>query len=462
VSRILLFLFATLAVCAQPEPQTAPERTVILHTNDLHGQVYPLRGKGGLAALSSLIKRIRAEEEARGSAVLVVDCGDFYQGTPEGDLPKGRLVVEIMNEIGYDAACLGNHEFDKGQAQIRDLASIAKFPFLAANLLEEETGRRPDYARDSVTVTGVRLVGVITPELTSLVSAEAHAGLSVEDPLETLRRYPDSVVLSHCGEELERRFPGRFVIGGHSHKSIKLDGRYQQAGSRAQWLGKVVLGPEPEAELLKVEAEEDPAVVALIARYAPEIDRIMNEEVGELRHDMVRKGAGTSSPLGNYLCDLMRDAAGAAIAFHNRTGIRTDMKAGLVRRRDVYEVSPFGNTVVAMDLSGAQVLELLEHSVAEERFLLEVSGLEFEYDARGPPGKRVLRAAAGGQDLQPSKTYRVATNSFLAGGGDKHSAFSAGTDRADTFLDLMELHIRHLRAHRPLTYEFQPRIHPAP
>lgn len=461
--RLLLpFLFACSAIGAQETPAPQPKgRIVVLHTNDLHGQVYPYREKGGLAALSALVKKVRTEEEAKGSRVVVVDCGDFFQGTPEGDLTKGRLIVEIMNEIGYDALCLGNHDFDQGQETLRDLAKLARFPFLSANTTEAATGKLPDYAKDSVEIAGVRFVGVITPDMPIVTSPRAHEGLKFEDPRETLKSHLGAVVLSHCGSGLEREFHAPFVCGGHSHERIS-EARYQQAGSRALFVGYVALGEKPEAKLLDVGKEQDPRVLEILAKYSPDIDRVMNEVVGELAEDLPRHPRGLeSSPLGNLLCDLMREKGKARIALHNRTGIRDDLKKGPVRVRDVYQVSPFHNTIVTMDLTGKQIVELLEFSVSEgSRFLLEVSGLEFEYDPAAPEGKRVTAAAVkvGGDPLSESAIYRVATNSFLAGGGDGHSPFRQGANRTDTFLDLMEVHRDYLKEHRPLRYEFQNRI----
>ena len=435
------------------------ERVVILHTNDIHGQVRPIRGKGGLAALSALIKRIRREEEAKGARVVVVDCGDFYQGTPEGDLPMGRLVLEILNEIGYDALCLGDREFDRGQDRLRDLAGLAKFPFLGANIADERSGWTPDYIPRTVDIAGITFVGVITFEVPALTPAEARAGLRFEDPRKILKKYPDAIVLSHCGSDLERTFQARFVIGGHSHERIS-EGRYQQAGSKARYLGYIELGPEPRAKLIPVGEEKDPRVLEIIARYAPEIDAVLDDIVGELEQEMERHSQKlTSSPLGNLLCDIMRIETKADIAFHNRTGIRADLFKGPVRLRDLYQVSPIRYTIVTMELTGQDVKEILEFSVSEgSRFLLDVSGLEFEFDPHGPPRKRVGAIYVGNEPFFPNRRYRVATNSFLAGGGDKHVTFRLGKDRVNTFRDLLEAHRDYLKANRPLRYRHRNRI----
>ncbi len=447
----LLFLFA----CGgAPE-----ERVVILHTNDIHGQVRPIRGKGGLAALSALIKSIRWEERAKGARVIVVDCGDVFRGTPEGDLPRGRLVIEILNEIGYDALCLGEGEFYRGQDQLRDLAGLAKFPFLGANVADERSGWTPDYIHRTVEIAGITFVGVTTSEVPALIPAEARAGLRFEDPRKILKKYSDAIVLSHCGSKIERTFPARFVIGGHSHERIS-GGRYQQAGSKARHLGYIELGPEPRAMLIPVGKEEDPRVLKIIARYEPEIDAVLDDIVGELEQKIERHSKKlTSSPLGNLLCDIMRNETRADIAFHNRTGIRADLSKGPVRLRDLYQVSPNRTTIVTMELTGQDVKEILEFSVSDgSRFLLDVSGLEFEFDPHGPPRKRVGAIYIGNEPFFPHRRYRVATTSFLAGGGDKHVTFRLGKDRVNTFRDLVEAHRDYLKANRYLRYRHRNRI----
>ena len=175
---------------------------VILHTNDLHGRAYPQKALwldkvnppdvGGLAALLATIRRERAKAWNDGAVVVLADAGDWFQGTPEGDLPRGRLVVEWMNLAGYDFATIGNHEFDKGYKTVADLSDVAHYPFLGANI-RWDSGRRPDWCRGSRTfnVSGNRVtfVGLITSAMDKLVMPEAIKGLKFDDEIATLKKY---------------------------------------------------------------------------------------------------------------------------------------------------------------------------------------------------------------------------------------------------------------------------------
>jgi 2',3'-cyclic-nucleotide 2'-phosphodiesterase (5'-nucleotidase family) len=168
----------------------------ILHTNDMHGHLdeRPL-GKdrepgGGIARIAGAALRVRREVEASGGFAVLVDAGDFYAGTPEGNLTRGRLVVELMNAAGYDLACPGNHEFDDGPGNLAKLSELARFPFTAANVREKGSGAPPPWARACVyrDFGSVRaaFVGLLTPE-TGIITTGAGT-FEFEDEAAALRR----------------------------------------------------------------------------------------------------------------------------------------------------------------------------------------------------------------------------------------------------------------------------------
>jgi 2',3'-cyclic-nucleotide 2'-phosphodiesterase (5'-nucleotidase family) len=490
--RRLACLALLLAGCAGAPPAPAPVRVVILHTNDIHGAAHPQRAAwldkdakplvGGLAAVARHIKRVRAEEKAKGAAVLVVDCGDFFQGTPEGDLTKGRLVIEAMNAIGYDALCLGNHDFDLGPKTTQELAALAQFPFLCANVRLKGTRDPPSWLVAAVDFPDLRLefLGLITSDMPNVTVEKAREGLEFDGEEEALKRHGwdrpaegrARVLLTHVGyereAELAKAFPIDALLGGHSHsRRFEKIGAvaYLQSGDRAAHVGRLdllidgatgrVIESSVKLEVVRVSDGEDAAVKRIIEKYAPEIDRVMNEVVGELAVDLPKDAPGRSSPLGSYLCDLMREATGAEVALHNRTGIRASMAKGKVRLRDVYQVSPFKNTLVTLRMRGSDLRGMLERSIAEPRLLLEASGLELVYEKGA-----IVELAVGGAPLDPAKEYVVVTNSFLAKGGDGHAGFTRGREVKDTLLDLMDVHVQDLRRNSPRSYEAKPRVRP--
>lgn len=458
----------TRAGSSQESPSLPAAKIVILHTNDLHGQVYSWRNRGGLAALAATLKRVRAEEEAKGARVFIVDCGDFFQGTPEGDLTEGRLLIDTFNEIGYDALCVGNHEFDFGSKVTARLARRARFPFLGANIRTEE-GKLPDYLHEKVSFPEDRLtfLGLVPSEMPTLVTEKARRGLTflseevVLDRLLPKARFR-TVLLSHVGHEKELLLAGKYdlaaVIGGHSHKRMQqMVGStfYSQAGSRGRLVGVVEIGEKTSGRFVKVNPKngEDPQVQQIIDLYTPEIDRIMNEEIGFLETGCDRAGRGTSL-LGNWLCDLMKEATGADVALHNRTGIRASLKQGSLRLRDLYQVSPFRNTLVTMKLQGTELVDLLSRAMSHEKYFLEMSGVR--YTMRGGKVEDVF---VGEDAIDPQKLYTVVTNSFLSAGGDGHEIFNRGRDRNDTLKDLLEVHKNWVRENSPVKLTFTERVY---
>ena len=485
----------------------------MVHTNDLHGQVIPKKNAkgeevGGFAALAALVRRERARAEAEGCGFLLLDAGDFYQGTPEGDLTHGVLPLEIMNLLRYDAMTLGNHEFDQGQTNLRVLAAKADCPFLCANVTETATGQTPDFARPFIVkeVSGVRIgiVGMVTSTLPTIALDRNVAGLSVAREEEALPKAAAAAraagaeevfLLDHCGFDVDQGLAARFpevpvIFGGHSHTGLASGWREPKTGvlvtqnfSSGGSVTRTALEFDATTHrLLHAEAThlvpreadqqagpasqqagpasgKDAEAEAIIAKYVPEIEKVMGEPVCEVAEPLTRQGTG-SSALGNLLTDAIRESSKAEIAFHNRTGIRSDLAKGTARMREMYQLSPFGNTIVTMDLTGAEVLELLDHMLSQPRMFLEASGLTAEIDASAAEGKRVLSATVGGKAIERERVYRVATNNFLAAGGDGHEVFKRGRNVRDTGDLVLDAQVALSKARAPLHANAEPRIRP--
>ncbi len=514
----LVAFSAVLGALSADEPGREA-RIILLHTNDIHGAVLAsdVRDKsgavvgrrGGMAAVLSYVKRTREEAKRAGHEVILLDAGDFFQGTPEGDLPAGRLLIHLMNLARYDLLAPGNHDFDQGPAACEALARRAQFPFLCANVHRDEPeSRRPDWVRPYLLreAHGLKIafVGLITSEMPLVTTPKARQGLQFRDEMAALvdllprldnDEAPDlKILVTHCGLETDKviaeRMPGiAVIVGGHSHTPLEQGWREPksgtvvvQAGSSARWIGRTeivvdlgtrqVVSITPRLVPLDVgEVGEDPDALALIRGFSADLDREMNVEVGSATDEIGRNTGASSSPLGNLLCDIMRHAAGAQIAFHNRTGTRADLPPGILRMRDMYKVSPFSNTLVAMDLSGADLLDLLDNAVSSgTRLFLEASGVTAVYDASAPAGRRIVRAtvhepAAEGRPaseapIDPTARYRVVTNSFLAKGGDGHAAFTRGTNVKETGINLLDAQVEYFRANSPVAPVPDPRIRP--
>lgn len=469
----LLLLLAVACTSTAPlaKVPAEPVHVVILHTNDLHGATRSVPGTwiskenppqaGGFAALAAKVKAIEEAETKAGATVLLVDCGDFFQGTPEGDMTEGKIVVDSMNAMGVDVLQVGNHDFDQGPAVTEALSKRAKFPFLGANVRKAGTQERPAWLRETVDYPelGIQFAGLLTSMMPSVSTPKARVGLEFDDEFEALARvrWTDGrvrVLLTHVGIEIERKLAAtgtiHALLGGHSHSRVtEMVGNVPvlQSGDKGTNLGRMDLWVDratgtlvrSETKLLPVLAAEgeDPAVAAVVAGYTPEIDAKMGVVVGVIPEELSRRSDGTSTPLGNLLTDLMREATSADIAIHNRTSIRDGLAKGPVTERDIYEVSPFRNTLITMTLTGAQVRRLLEDDLAVGRLRTEASGLTATYDLEA---KSIGEVTVGGAPLDPERRYKVVTNSHLARGGSGYKTFTEGTDVVDTGLDLLDLH----------------------
>lgn len=438
---------------------------VILHTNDVHGQLLTqtadLSGRrepiqiGGLPRVAAAARAEREAGEAAGRAVFLVDAGDWWRGTPEGGLGGGADFVAILAAAGYDAMCIGNHELDEGLAHLLKTIDRSGVPAVCANVTTRDgkpLGDVPPWRiveRDGLRVAFVGLVTTMTPTITHRDARE----LRFEDPVEALRRARaelaevpggcDLVVpVTHLGVEEDRRLARAFpdlplIVGGHSHTLLR-EGVHEgdtlivQAGAKASNLGRVLLRLDlesgrvvaTEAELRLLAEEPDPEhrverVETLAARLAQRAGREMDAVVGELEGPLVRSVGWPTGTAGNWVTDVMRAHARADVAIQNRGGLRRDVPAGPVTRRALYELLPFGNDLVVLELSGDELREVLRRGVeGVARSVPEVSGLRLAVRVDGEGRGTLEEVEVGGEPLDLARVYAVATNSYLADGGD--------------------------------------------
>ncbi len=495
--RSVLSLFFLLAAgCASlPASRGGTVELVILHTNDCHGGHRPVRAPGsapdapprlgGAAALMTFVDGWR--RTAGDSAVLLLDAGDIYQGTPEGTETKGKLSIALMNLLGYDAGAIGNHEFDHGVDNLRGLLADARFPLMAENVVDARAGGRPREIPAPVILVrqGVRIgiAGLVTEDLAKVALVDPVNGWVAERELPpaiaAVRQLRDSgaqviILVTHVGTEHDSRLaaglaaalparaggrpPVDLIVGGHSH--TRLDTPLWvagipivQTGANGRAVGEVrvrwdrgasrVTGLEYRVVDLKLENyPEDSRVTTFLAPWLADIDERMNVVVGTAAVLIDRGGrGGGSSRLGNLQTDIVREAMGTQVCFQNKGGIRANLAAGPVRLRDLYTVSPFGNTVVTLELSGRDLRTILEGSLSGAITGIEFSGLRAWYDPDRAVGDRVTRIEVGGQPLEGDRFYTVATNSFLGYGGDGYTQFKDARNWRDTGRIWLELEV---------------------
>ena len=515
VALALVALLSLVALARAPGARGADApgkvRLVVLHTNDVHGGILP-RGAalaqldakedvGGHAALASFVRAERAAAAAAGAHVLLLDGGDVWRGTPEGDLTRGDLVVEAFGRLGYDAVALGNHELDLGVDNAARLARAARYPWLAANVRETATGETPAWLRRHVVkeVGGLRvgLVGLTTVDTPRIVVGGDRLGLTflheaavAEEEARALASSTDLVLfVTHTGprtdaEVLAKVLRCPLVVGGHTHQRLiePLDPRGDrsgwivQAGTGGVLVGRVVLDVDATSKqvtlvesrlvpLVPSAVGTDPEEAAFLAQRLEAIDalRALREVAGTLTAALPRVGRDPwdTSPAGHWFSDAAREAARADAALSNRGGIRVTLPAGPVTLRDLHLVMPFENTLVVVPLRGAELKAILAASLtAEGRSPLEVSGISARYrlvTTDGKPKVEWRRFDVAGAPVDDAKVYRVATNSFLAGGGDGYALLSRpGTE--DLGVLVRDVLRDHLRRHAPYTPDTATRL----
>lgn len=477
------------------EEATMAGKTVILHTNDVHGAIE------GYAYITAL----KADYEAKGAEVILVDAGDYSQGEVYVSDTKGLDAVEMMNVTGYDVVTLGNHEFDYGYAQLKENMTKADFKILCANVYGEDGTPIFDANYTYTTKSGVKIgfFGMETPEAQTKANPALIKGLKfdtdlkavAEKQLEALKDDDVVIALSHLGvDDSSKPYTSYdlynaakgidFIIDGHSH-SVMIKGKngepIQSTGTKFANIGVIVIddaSKKIESNSL-YEIKEDTAKNAAVAAAAQKIIDRIDKEYGAVFAKSKVELNGAKAPNGNrdgetnngdlitdaMLWKVMQNKEGLTVnedhvvAITNGGGIRAAIKVGDVTKKDIKTVLPFGNTIEVIYVTGNELLEALEASTfcVPESIggFPQVSGISYTistgavYDANaetypastyyGPKSiNRVTINSINGKDFKLGDTYAVVTNNFSAAGGDTYYAFKAATAKFDTGVPLDE------------------------
>ena len=490
-----LSLLVSSAWADPPATKDLDGKTVILHTNDVHGAIDKYEK----------VAALKADYEARGASVFLVDAGDYSQGSVYVSVNKGADAVTMMNVTGYDVATIGNHEFDYGYAQLDENIKKAKFDVLCANVLKDGKTIFDDHVVKKVGDIKIGFFGLETPEAQTKANPALIQGLqflagdkmykAAQDQVDALRAEGADIVicLAHLGVDsssepntsydLAKNVTGiDFIIDGHSH-SVMTKGKngepIQSTGTKFANIGVIVIddaSKKIESNSL-YEIKEDTAKDATVAAAAQTIVDRVDKEYGVVFAKSEVTLNGAKAPNGNRDSetnngDLITDAmlwkvmqnkegltvdADHVVAITNGGGIRAAIKPGDVTKKDINTVLPFGNTVAVIYVTGAELLEALEASTYSLPVggFPQVAGINFTlstavaYDANaetypastyyGPKSiNRVVINSINGKEFKADDTYAVVTNNFVAGGGDTYYAFAAASAQFDTGIPLDE------------------------
>ena len=495
---VMTFSLAVTANAAEETAQDLNGDIVILHTNDVHGAI---AGYAKVAALKDAY-------EARGAYVLLMDAGDFIQGDPTVSTSEGATAVELMNLAGYDVVSLGNHEFDYGYQNLKDLEADADFTIVDANVLYNgQVAFEDNVVFTAPDGTKIGVFGLDTPETATKAHPAKIQGVTflagdkmfdcAQDQVDALEAEGCEYIicLGHLGIDAEstgnrsidllEKVDGIDVfIDGHSHSTLEDvkaaaggtgkvgDTLVTSTGTKLESVGVVTIDADgtittattPVADLTATDAD----VAARAAKIQAEIDKeygtVFAKTEVALNGEKEPGNRTEETNLGDLICDALvwgaeREGTEVDAAVTNGGGIRASIAAGDITKKDINTVLPFGNTLSIVQVTGAELLEALEASTYCTPTSIggfpQVSGIEFTVDTTkaydqgeqypgstyyGPKSiQRVTIETVGGEPFDANATYTIATNDFMAAGGDTYYAFAAASVNYDLGLSMDEV-----------------------
>ena len=501
-----VLVFSSAAVQAQQRDLT------ILYSNDLHAHLEPhkvpwvseTRLVGGFANIATLVKR----EKAANPYTVYFDAGDYFTGPYISSLTKGEAIIDAMNYLGLDAACVGNHEFDHGWQNAREQFKKAKFPILNGNIFEKGTDKlhwnNPYIIKK---VNGIR-IGVIGMHgkfaFYDTTSDEMIQGVDARDEEVYLRRYITElkdkadiiVLLIHEGIpgrqsttgakdvarnlqrdiELAKNVPGiDIIVTGHAHQGtpqplVSNGTIIVSTDAYTIELGKLEITYDKKADkvtsfkntlnyLYDDEVPDDEQMLKVIGKWKDKLKQITDEVVTTSPTALTRS-YGEESNMGDMVADAMLNAHPEYdFAVTNSGGLRQDIDAGVVRVGDLISAFPFPNTIVQLQMKGVDMRAIFEHGAGLTNGILQVSkGVEVVYDESKPIGSRIVKCNINGVPLDDGKTYKVLTSNFLADGGDGFLIFKKTLSYKNTGVEMLDSMVKYLKKFKTFDQKIEGRV----
>lgn len=463
----------------------------ILSFNDFHGTL--LEGATsskdiGAAKLANAINVVRTNNPD----TLVVAGGDLYQGSAMSNLRYGKPVSDVLKTIGISASAIGNHEFDWGLDWISQWAEDGNFDFLASNIYSKTTGQPVSWAEPwKVVEKGglkIGLIGLSTPETAIKTKPENVKNIEFRDPvaaanewakyLKETEKVDVVVALTHLGamqDSKTKEITGEAadfaktvegvdaIISAHTHatvsgtvNNIPIVQGYYNGRSLARLTFEIdpdgkVIGIVPSVDNLYLRVKDlaaDSAVKAIVDNYKTELAPILDEVVGSTDKDLTHdKNVPGVSILGQWTSDVMRAKAGTQIAIQNGGGLRTSIAKGDITMGKMYEVMPFDNTLVKMELKGSDIKKNIENGIANASIgWVQFSGMKVYYDVNRAAGDRILGMyLMDGTKMDMDAYYTVVTNDFMVTGGDGYN-FTGAKNLVDTGVPIRDALVDALKA----------------
>ena len=442
----------------------------ILHINNLQGHLE------NIPRQAYLIKKIVEENIKNKTYTLVLGGGDIIGGTTLSTLYQGQPAIQALNLCGYNAAVIGDREFDYGQNNLKQLMETANFPFLSANIVSREgeaflaashvVHKGPDF---KIAIFG------LSPPATVISHSRDIKGLRFLDPIDTakklvprLRKKAKTIILlSHLGQKADKILAQEvhginLILGVDSDPSLKNPFTVNNvlisssAGSKGELIGRLNIKLKrgkivsSSSELIPVDEKtpEDPAVSHIIKEYLGRSKADIKKSIGQSATAMIaapNKIRYKETNFGDLITDIMRNEVDADLALINSAILKGSIYPGSITFEYIWRILPYDSKLVIMDLTGEQIKQALLNNIncyGKEGFL-QVSGLSFKF-----ANKSLKQIKIGEEPLDLKKLYRVALDDSLARGEFGYSVFKSGKNIFSTGRSISDLLIRWIRKNK--------------
>lgn len=454
-----------------------PVKVQLLGMNDLHGQLdTDTTVSGKLAGSMEYTAAALRQREETNPNTLLVHAGDMIGGSPLiSALFQDEPTVEVMESLGFDVGTLGNHEFDEGIAELHRMINGGEhpdgkgtagydgmnFPVIAANAFDKSTGEliTAPYVVKEVGDVKIGFIGVITQETPEMIVTKGNENLQITDEATAINKYTAElkrqgikaiVVLAH-NPAAQTGYTDKFdaakiaeniddevdvIFSGHNHvlNNRTVDNKLiVQAFSYGSAFSDVDLELNPvtgnvikkSAEIVTVFQSDytpDPAVSAIMKKYEDKVAPMKAEVVGNSLTSLT-KGYPSAfdeigdNGLGNLIADGMKAAMNSDFALMNGGGVRANLDAGEVTFGDLFAIQPFGNVLNKVNLSGADMVTVLNNQITDRGLDFHIAGFKytFTFDSVSKTGKIVDIFLPDGSKIDPNKEYSVVVNNYMYG-----------------------------------------------
>ena len=456
LSIILILLLGVLGGMIIYDYSQMPSKNLtIFYTSNLRGQIKPFSGTienrqyeqvGGLAFIKGFIKKVSTPFNIKPENVFLLDTGDAIFGTAEATLTMGEMPLRLMNKTGYDAMAIGNLEFEFGFEALKNFANSNIVPMLACNYRDVTTKLGNTFKPGIIVEKGgvkLGIIGLGQDEIARNTRNDNIINLEVLDIQSSVQKTAAYlkengaeiiVLLSHHPNlgrttNLSKLFPDvDIIIGDLIGPSATVFGEKplvcQTAPGRGAGVGIVQIvyqagkwqveqGVHRIFPIDSSTIEPDSNLVQEISKFESKIDNLLDEVVtnstGLFKHSFMDE-----STIGFLIADSMKEATGADVGLTNSGGIKSNISNGPVTLRNLYEILPFENNLITVELPGYELENLIEQSLSGGKSgFLQSSGIECLYSNLNPSGCRIIQIDIDGKPLEFNSTYTVAINDFM-------------------------------------------------